>query len=261
MEKILNIYKDACPADNTDPLSEDVLFIDMQLKSESNNGELWMKRGLALAKQKKMQESVEAFSRAIASDRFNSLYYRHRGHRLLSRWEISNAIADFSIGAELDPDNWDILYHLGLAYFLVGSYENAKKAYCRCLELTVSDVKRVAIVNWYWITLMKLGKCDEANIMLNENIKHGMEVDYNIPYYNLTLMYKGDVSPKELLAIDDMKDVEKITMAYGIAGYYYLSGNIDKGNKVINMILDYKEMSLHYAFAYIAALIERVNRT
>ncbi|MCA9736199.1 MAG: tetratricopeptide repeat protein, partial [Gemmatimonadetes bacterium] len=61
--------------------------------------------------------------------------WRFRGHRHLSVREFDAGIADLERARELAPYNWDVAYHLGLAYFLAGRFSEAADAYMRCLDL------------------------------------------------------------------------------------------------------------------------------
>lgn len=261
MDKIFKQAYQDCPIDPEIPLSDEVKEIDAKIKETPDNAELWMERGLALAKIRLMRESVEAFSNAIALEPFCGIYYRHRAHRFLSCWDISLARTDFVMGARLAPDNWDIWYHLGLAHFLLGEYEKAEEAYRRCLELTVLDLKRVAIVDWYWMTLMRLNKREEAKKLLDEQIHENMDVGYNIAYYKRLLMYKGLLTPEELLPEnEELSDIEIVTRGFGLSNYYFLEGNMDKSNKIIDKVLNIKDKKCHTAFGYVASLIDKINR-
>ncbi len=51
-------------------LSPEVQAVDQQLKSDPDNAQLWMERGLRLAAINMQQEAVEAFSNAIALEPF-----------------------------------------------------------------------------------------------------------------------------------------------------------------------------------------------
>jgi tetratricopeptide (TPR) repeat protein len=86
--------------------------------------------------------------------------YRHRGHRYISIRQFGRAIADFEKAAalvrgkplEVEPDGvpnktgtpvsntqFNIYYHLGLAYFLTRDFTKAEAAYRECLRWSKND--------------------------------------------------------------------------------------------------------------------------
>ena len=121
-----------------------------------------MKKGHALAKVSMMREAEECYAMAISCDPFNWEYYRHRAHRFLSCWRFEDAAADFVIASRLNPNDWNVFYHLGLSYFLLRDYAKAAKAYARCYELTDADPELIAVTDWYYMTLKRLGNDEEA---------------------------------------------------------------------------------------------------
>ena len=61
MEQIVKKdYQVRCPQRTEVELSDEVKAIDKKLQECPNDGDLWMERGLALAKQKLMREVLES---------------------------------------------------------------------------------------------------------------------------------------------------------------------------------------------------------
>jgi tetratricopeptide (TPR) repeat protein len=192
--------------------------------------------------------------------------YRHRGHRFLSQWRFEDAAADFTLASRLIPENWDVWYHLGLSYFLLGNYEKAAWAYKVCYDMDDDPYPRIAVTDWYYMTLRRLGRHEEAKSILEpiaasyppEKIKDNGE------YYRRLLVYKG-VIPLEKAIPEDLstlKDIEIVTLGFGISNYYYLEGNIEKSNKIIDMILETGNKSdCFFGFGYLAAMVDKKNRS
>lgn len=235
------------------PLSDAVLAVDKKLAADRENGDLWMERGLRLADQQLMREAVEAFSKAISIDPFKGIYYRHRAHRYLSCWRFQDACADFTLASRLIPENWDVWYHLGLSYYLLGEYEAAAVAYDRCYHLSPSDDKLIAVTDWYWMTLQRLGKTEKAQELL-DGIHEGMDYKENLSYYKRLLLYKGIVPETDLMS-GSVLDI--VTQGYGLSNYYRIHGNIKKADEILEKVLAAGDESHWYAFGYLAAMVDK----
>jgi len=238
----------------------EVLAIDAKLTENPYDGELWMERGLALARQSLHRQAVESYSKALAIDPFKGIYYRHRGHRFLSCHRFEDACADFSMAARLIPENWDVWYHLGLSWFLLGDYRMALISYRRCLELTDSEDKFIAITDWLWITFKRLGIDEEAELLL-ESITETMDAGDNIAYYNRLLMYKGLRRPEDLLDAEGSA-VNVLTMGFGLANFYLYSGEKQKAIELLQEVVRQGDTNdLYYAFGYLAAMVDLEHLT
>lgn len=241
------------------PFSPEVREIEEKIKDDSKSVELWMQKGLALSKQMLFREAIEAYSMALSINPFHALTLRHRGHRFISIRMFHEAAADLELSSRLDPTNWDTWYHLGLAYYLIRDFERAEAAYRRCLEMTHSDELIVAIVDWYWMTLMRLGKKEEADELL-KLVTEDTDAGENISYKRRVLMYKGLIKPEELIDFEgaEFPDLEMATQGYGLANYYYLTGELEKSNKILEEILE--RDTFWSAFGYQAAVVDYEGR-
>lgn len=204
--------------------------------------------------------------------------YRHRGHRYLTIRQFDKAIQDLEkavfysrnapIEMEADglpnrrniPRNsiqYNIWYHLGLAYYMKGNYDKSVSAYKKCLAISDNDDMLVAATDWLYMTYRKTGNLTAAEALL-EPIKKRMSVIENYAYHNRLLMYKGLKSPEQLfnpeqkkkLAIDDM------TMGYGVGNWYSYNGDAKKAEKIFRQMMD---SPYWQAFGYIAAEVELTN--
>jgi tetratricopeptide (TPR) repeat protein len=238
------------------PFSEEVKKIELEIEKDLENTELWIKKGIALSKQMLFREAIEAYSIGLTFNPFHALAYRHRGHRLISIRRFHEAALDLELSSRLNPTNWDTWYHLGLAYYLLEDYIRAEKAYKRCLEITNSDDLMVAIVDWYWMTLMHLGKVDEANKLL-DLVTEDTNPGENLSYKKRVLMYKGIIKPEDLIEYEgaEFPDLELATQGYGVANYYLLMGEKDKAEGLFEKIL--KNNSFWSSFGYLASFVAK----
>ena len=244
---------------STLPFSDEVREIEKEIEKDPENCLLWMKKGIALSKQSLFVEAIEAYSMGLSYNPFHALTYRHRGHRYISVRRYPEAAADLELSARLDPTNWDTWYHLGLAYYLMGDYRRAAKAYQSCLDITKTEDLLVAIVDWYWMTAKRLGdekKAAQLLELVNENTDPGE----NLSYKNRVLMYKGLLPPEKLMDTQgaEFPELEIATQGYGLSNYYYLQVDLEKSNQVLRQILSIK--SFWSAFGFLAALSDAKAR-
>ncbi len=219
----------------------------------------------------RIREAAAIFSEGITKHPDDPRMYRHRGHRFITLRLYDNAIDDLERAAELiegkpdevEPDgipnernipvsslHFNVWYHLGLAYYLIGDYESALECYRECLAVSEIDDKLVATTHWTYMTL-RLLDMDEAAEELLGPITEEMDVIENQHYHRLLLMYKGLVKPEAL-----MKEARKqgplavATVGYGVANWHLYNGEEEKATDTYNEILDTGGWA---GFGYIAA--------
>lgn len=73
-------------------------------------------------------QAVETWSRAIAMEATNDLYYFKRGCCYLKCNRVNSALLDFAKAVEYEPENAEYSFHQGVAYFEQGDFTNAKWA-------------------------------------------------------------------------------------------------------------------------------------
>ena len=193
---------------------------------------------------------------------------RHRGHRHVSIRELDAAIADLEQAAaavagqpdRVEPDGLpnarntptstlqtNIWYHLGLAYYLKGDFENAARCYAECMAVSKNPDMVVATAHWQYMTLRRLGRDTEAAAVL-EPISADMDIIENEGYHQLLLMYRGELSPEDVLPDGD--SIESATAAYGVANWHAYNGRPDEAQALLERIVAGSQWS---AFGYIAA--------
>lgn len=248
-------------------LSNKVKEINKQLEKTPDDAELWIKRGLALVEQNLMREAVESYSKALCLNPFNWLGYRNRAHRHLSCWEFQEACSDFIMFTRLVPNNvniheiWEAWYLLALSHYLLGEYEKAADAYKTCYSLAHGD-DIITTTGWYWSTLMRLGRKEEADAILAPITKDMEFEESREAYFSTLRMFKGWVSPEDTEALCDVPDCkDKFTRLYAISNYYYITGDIDNSNRVIERILNEAGPEWWMVFGYLAAMVDKKTRS
>ncbi|MSO36576.1 MAG: tetratricopeptide repeat protein [Acidobacteria bacterium] len=216
-------------------------------------------------------DAIAMFTRGIELHPDNAKFYRHRGHRYLSLRQFAKAQADFEKAAqlikgqqdEIEPDGapnpagkprgtlqFNIWYHLGLAYYLQGNYAKAHDAYVECMKVSNNDDSVTATSDWMWMTLMRMNRKAEAAKVL-ERITPKMDILENGSYHRRLLMYKGLDTPEALLDTAKADDTTIATQGYGVGNYYYfVTGDLAKAREVFLKVTSGGGWN---AFGYIAA--------
>ena len=256
-------YEVSDPTPSAYEADEGLAQIEAKLAENPDDASLWMEKGLALADASLYREAGECYARAISLEPFNGILYRHWAHRMLSQWRFADACAGFTLASRLIPENWDVWYHLGLSHFLLGEYEKAAEAYQRCLDLSKTDDEYIAIVDWYYMTERRLGNKEKADALL-DYVGEDPEYGDNFDYFQRVRMYKGELTPEEVLPLDDLKDMDVldiVTRGFGVANFYHVNGEQEKADKIVDAVLEKgDEGECYFAFGYLAALVDKMNR-
>ena len=113
------------------------------------------------------------------------------------------------------------------------------------------------------MTLKRLGKEAEAAKLLEcipDTISKDDEKGGGKEYHKRLMMYKGKISPEEAWADAGTEDIQIITTGYGIANYYYVNGQEEKGNEIVLKVLQEGKDRYWSAFGYQASLAEAQRR-
>lgn len=219
------------------------------------------------------QDAIATFTRGIARYPDDARLYRHRGHRFITTRQFDRAVADLEQAAALvaghpdavEPDGapnpsgrprstlqFNIWYHLGLAHFLQGRFDKALDAYAQCLKVSTNDDSIVAVSDWTWMTLMRLGRTADAARVL-ERIAPSMDVLENQSYHRRLLMYKGLETPEALLDAAKADATTIATQGFGVGHFHLVRGDAARARQVFEQVVTGAGWN---AFGYIAAEAE-----
>ena len=226
-----------------------------KLERDPENADLLIAYGRALAGLWRYREAIDVYTKGIALHPQNALFYRHRGHRFISTRQFDRAVADLTKADTLLPNDYDILYHLGLAHYFQGEFEKSLPAYERCLAAAKDDGSRIAVSNWYHHALRRAGKKAEAEKVLAAITPH-MNAGENLSYLNLLLFYKGLKPEEELLKAAAETPLDLATTGYGVGAWYLYSGAPDKARALFEKVV---ETPYWPAFGFIGAETELVR--
>ncbi len=269
------LYAPPIAAERRKALEENLAHAVTDLAKRPDDVEAIIWLGRRTAYLNRFRDAINIFTRGIARHPDDIRLYRHRGHRYISVREFDKAIADLkratrliaekNIPDQVEPDgdpnpqniptstsHFNIWYHLGLAYYLEGDFENAARAYRECMKYSEgSDDRLVATSDWLYMTLRRLGRKAEADEVLKP-ITPELEIIENASYWNRLLMYKGRKTPEELLGPND-DPVDLATYGYGVGNWYLYTGRTERAREVFLRVVAGPQWN---AFGYIAAEVD-----
>jgi tetratricopeptide (TPR) repeat protein len=190
------------------------------------------------------REAMDLYTQAIELAPDDWRPYRFRGHRHISLRQFEESISDLEMARQLAPYNWDVSYHLGLAYFLAGRFSDAAEEYGRCLSLAsdpeagsaqaedfrscsqngVDPESYVAMTEWAVRASLRAGMMDMTADLL-EGVPADLEIGENLAYYHDLLFYKGEKTAEELLNPGPDGPYRRETVGYGVANWMIAQGD------------------------------------
>lgn len=228
---------------------------------------IWLGRRLAYLE--RYGEAIERFTEGVEQHPTDARMYRHRGHRLLTVRRLDDGIADLRRAAELargpdetEPDGapnsrniptsttqGNIHYHLALGHYLNGEYEPALAAWQEALRIARNDDTRVAVTDWLYMTLRRMGRDDEARAAIAP-ITADLDIIENDAYHRRLLFYKGELPADSLLSPDATDELQYVTQGYGVGNWYLAEGDSTRAFEIFDRVLDTRYWA---AFGYLAA--------
>lgn len=264
---------------NKQKLDADLAQAEKTLAANPKDAEAIIWVGRRLGYLWRYNDAIAMFTKGIELHPNNPKMYRHRGHRYITVRQFAKAQADFEKAAqlfkgqpdEIEPDGapnpagqprstlqFNVWYHLALARYLQGNYAGAHDAWVECMKVSNNDDSVVATSDWLWMTLMRLNRKAEAAKVL-ERIAPKMDILENTAYHRRLLMYKGLEKPEALLNTQTPDPTQIATQGYGVANYYFVTGDVARARQVLNTIVSGAGWN---AFGYIAAEadLQRINK-
>jgi tetratricopeptide (TPR) repeat protein len=224
---------------------------EKKLAADPKNVELIIALGRAQATVWRYQDAIATYTRGIEVAPDNAMLYRHRGHRYITLRQFSNAVTDLDRAAKLNDKDFDIWYHLGLAHYLMGAFDKAAVAYEKCRAVVQKDDSLIAVSDWLYMTYRRAGKQKDAERVL-DRITPDLKVEENKSYFDRLLFYKGLKKESDILT-EKLTDLEIATVGYGLANWHLYNGDRDKARQLLERITSGKYWP---AFGFIAAETE-----
>lgn len=231
---------------------------DEALAADPSNPDLLIAAGRERRHSWQYAPAIELYSRAIEEAPDDWRPWRFRGHRHLSLRDFDRAIDDLEQARELAPMNWDVAYHLALAYFVAGDHDAAADEYLRCLALAddpearaageaqgfrscaanaEDDESRVAMAEWTVRALMRAGRNAEAQELLDE-IPDDLEITTNLAYWENLRLHKGLVDESTLLDPGEDAGYRLETVGFGVANRWLAAGDTARAVELLDRLME-----------------------
>jgi tetratricopeptide (TPR) repeat protein len=221
----------------------------------------------------RLEQAIDIYTEGL--EKFPDSYrlLRHRGHRYVSLRKFDEAIADLSkaetlmagkpleieadgmpnkLNIPLSTTQFNVFYHLALAQYLLGDFAKAEETWLKCMNVCENDDSRIAVIDWLYMTLSRQDKTDEAARVIGQ-VGNSMEIIENDSYYTRVKMYKGELTPDQVLQVDRSAsdyDLSLATQGYGVGNWYYYNGDTTTAFNIFRQVVSGKEFA---AFGFIAS--------
>ena len=246
---------------------------DAALAADSRNVELILAAARARDVALQFHAAIEVYTRGLAIAPTDVRLLRFRGHRYISIRRFDLAVADLQKAVALAPSSFDVTYHLGLAHYLRGEFDDAARVYRSCLDANADRAPlpqawrsctttlatpndRVAVSDWLYRALSRAGRRDEAKALLPAFTPE-MKVGENEAYYTALRFYAGAVTEEAAMTPATKNENRLVTVGYGIATHHLANGDMDRACMLLKLIADEPNWN---AFGVIAAEADLTQR-
>jgi tetratricopeptide (TPR) repeat protein len=189
--------------------------------------------GVAQSGARQFREAIATFTKGLEIEPDNALLLRWRGHRYLSVREFDRAFADLKRGSTLDASIYGNWYHLGIVQFLREDFAGAAASFAKALPIAPDAGELQGSVDWLWMSLSRAGRGAEAKAMLDKKLdsqRPDLKPVTNA-YTQRIKLYRGDIGPDAVLTPTDTDEVQIATLAYGLGNWYLVRGDKAQARK------------------------------
>ena len=177
--------------------------------------------GVAQSGARQFREAIATFTRGLEIEPNNALLLRWRGHRYLSVREFDRAFTDLKRGGAIDSTIYGIWYHLGVIQYLRGDFAEAAASFAKAQPIAPDAGELQGSVDWLWMSLSRAGRGAEAKSMLDRMLDRRPDFKPVTNAYTRRLqLYRGEIGPDAVLTAADTEDVQVATLAYGLGNWY-----------------------------------------
>lgn len=183
--------------------------------------------GVAQSGARQFREAIATFSRGLELEPNNALLLRWRGHRYLSVREFDRAFADLTRGGKIDGTIYGIWYHLGVVQYLRGDFADAAASFAKAQPIAPDAGELAGSTDWLWMSLSRAGRGAEAKAMLDRR----PEKPVTNAYTRRLQLYRGEIGPDAVITAADTDEVQVATLAYGLGNWFVVKGDKAQARK------------------------------
>lgn len=188
--------------------------------------------GVAQSGARQFREAIATFTRGLEIEPNNALLLRWRGHRYLSVREFDRAFADLTRGGAIDSGIYGIWYHLGVVQYLRGDFAGAVASFSKAQPIAPDAGELAGSTDWLWMSLSRAGRDAEARSMLDRMPDRRPDSKPVTNAYTRRLqLYRGEIGPDAVLTVADTDEVQVATLAYGLGNWYLVRGDTEQARR------------------------------
>jgi tetratricopeptide (TPR) repeat protein len=225
-----------------------VAAAEKALTADPKNPDLILKLALAHSGVREYRESIEASTRGLKIAPQNADLLLERGHREVGLRQFKEARADLSKALKIDPKKLDVGYHLGLSHYFLGEFAEAADGFHHEVELAPNVDARINATNWWYASLRRAGKKEEAEKALatiTPDMKNTQP--HTFFYLSLVRFFQGAMPEAEAVPPrpgaedkDDETELRFDTVGYGVGNWYLYNGNAAKAQEYFRKVVEGK---------------------
>ena len=178
--------------------------------------------GIAESGARQFREAIATFTRGLEIEPNNALLLRWRGHRYLSVREFDRAFADLTRGAALDPAIYGIWYHLGVIQYIRGDFSAAAESFAKAQPIAPDAGELAGSTDWLWMSLSRAGRAADAKAMLDRRPDNKPVTN---AYTRRLQLYRGEIGPESVVTAADTDELQVATLAYGLGNWHLVRGD------------------------------------
>ena len=206
------------------PDTEAVTKAQAALAADPRNVARIIDLGVAQSGARQFREAIATFTRGLEIEPNNALLLRWRGHRYLSVREFDRALADLTRGGGIDSTIYGIWYHLGIVQYVRGEFAAAAASFAKAQPIAPDPGELAGSTDWLWMSLSRAGRGAEAKAMLDRRPESRLPPVTNA-YTRRLQLYRGEIGPDAVVTPADTDEVQIATLAYGLGNWYLVRGD------------------------------------
>ncbi len=202
-----------------------------KLSGPSSSAAEYLALSKAEAGRRQYQEAVKTDTEALAASPGNADLLLERGHRELGLREFGAAQKDLEHAVTADPTKLDSHYHLGLAFYFQGRFEEAALHFRHARDLAKTDDSLIDCSNWLYVALRRAGKQKEASEVLTRITPAVHNTEPHLAFYlSLLRFYQGQRTEQQILPAkpapgDSEAELSYNTIHYGVGNWRLYNGD------------------------------------
>jgi len=206
------------------PDTEAVTKAQAALAADPRNVARIIDLGVAQSGARQFREAIATFTRGLEIEPNNALLLRWRGHRYLSVREFDRALADLKRGGDIDSTIYGIWYHLGIVQYVRGEFAEAAASFARAQPIAPDPGELAGSTDWLWMSLSRAGRAADAKAMLDRRPESRLPPITNA-YTRRLQLYRGEIGADAVVTPADTEEVQVATLAYGLGNWYLIRGD------------------------------------